>query len=444
MINVLVRIIISLVVLFAAVAFFFYPAAIIVRLAMADTLWQTGQPPTLERWFERTARRYNRWAAKYLDAEPAKNLPQTNVAATEWPMFGSVFFLLTAEELVGQESGARRANDPALEEAIDKAAQIVASGTTAAWARAIWGESYLEKENLFYRMLLTMGLATYERITGNTQYRDTVNQQRRGLAEELMAAPFHLLDDYPGQCYPCDVLWAVAAIQRAALLDSSPSGPLVANVLSVLDGPVLAPEGLPAFEVDSRSGRIVQNARGCGNSGILIFAAELDPTTATRWYHSYEDLFWVRNRWIAGFRELPRGDNRHLKDVDSGPVLFGIGSVASAFGIGAARAIGRYDHAVPLTMEGIACSWPTPFGFVIPGVMGWVAADGWCLGEVALLFSISRPTQATKVVVPFSGALPGIVWFLACTYAVAGSLLVVGEIRGWLRWLKTSVKTPNT
>ena len=161
--------------------------------------------------------------------------------------------------------------------------------------------------------------------------------------------------------------------------------------MAAFDGPLKAAEGLPAFQAESRSGQILQGARGCGNSGILLFAAELDPVVAAHWYSAYEKNFWKDTGWIAGFTEMPQESREDFMDVDSGPVLFEIGSVASAFGIGAAKTVGRIDHAAPLTMEAVACSWPTPFGLLIPGLMGRLAVKSWSLGEVALLFSMTRP-----------------------------------------------------
>ncbi len=132
---------------------------------------------------------------------------------TEWPMFGAVFFLVTAEDLHAR--GKIDATQGTVREAVEKAAQIVASPVTATWVRTKWGNGYLEKENVFYRMLLILGLSSYERITGRTQYHALMSRQRVTLAEELGKAKLHLRDDYPNECYPADMLWAVAAIQRA-------------------------------------------------------------------------------------------------------------------------------------------------------------------------------------------------------------------------------------
>ena len=109
-----------------------------------------------------------------------------------------------------------------IREAVEKAAEIVASPVTATWVKTKWGAGYLEKENVFYRMLLILGLSSYERITDNTQYHAMMSRQRVTLADELGKAKVHLRDDYPGECYPADMLWAVAAIQRAARLDRCP------------------------------------------------------------------------------------------------------------------------------------------------------------------------------------------------------------------------------
>jgi len=123
-------------------------------------------------------------------------------------------------------------------------------------------------------------------------------------------------------------------------------------------------------------------------------------------------------------------------DVDSGPVLCGIGSVSSAFGIGAAKTAGRLDRAVPLTSEVVACAWPTPFGFLLPGLMGRATVKSWSLGEVALLFSMTRPTVAAETA-PFTGRTPWIVWLLLVVYLGAGLFMIWFEIRSCRCRLRT-------
>lgn len=410
-----------------------YPAITICLVVMDSHLSQTGESRLVPMWFESAAGRYLSWANAYLDTNYAESLNHNDIPATEWPMFGSVFFLVTAEDL--QAQGKIDATQGTIREAVEKAAQIVASPVTATWVRTKWGDGYLEKENVFYRMLLILGLSSYERITADRQYRELMSHQRTTLAEELAQAKLHLRDDYPNECYPADMLWAVAAIQRAARLENTRHDELAESLMAAFDGPLKATEGLPAFQADSRSGCILQGARGCGNSGLLLFAAELDPAVAGRWYDAYEERFWKDTGWIAGFTEMPRGSSKEFMDVDSGPVLFEVGSVSSAFGIGAAKTAGRMDRAAPLTMEAVACSWPTPFGWLVPGFMGRLAVKSWSLGEVALLFSMTRPALAAETV-PFDGPTPLIVWVLLAAYTGAGLFFIWFEIRSVRRLIR--------
>ncbi len=423
---------VSAVVIVLAVLLFIYPAATIGLLVFDSKLNETGESRLVPYWFRSATPRFLAWANAYLDTNYAQSIAHDDVPATEWPMFGAVFYLVTAEDL--QKRGAVDAKQGAIREAVEKAAQIVASPTTGTWVKTKWGDGYREKENVFYRMLLILGLSSYESLTGNPQYRELMSQQRATLADELAKAKYNLRDDYPGECYPADMLWAVAAIQRAGKLEGTCHDTLARDLMKSFDGPLKAAEGLPAFQADSRTGAILQGARGCGNSGLLNFAAELDLVVAGRWYEAYEKNFWKDVGWIAGFTEMPLSSTHKMMDIDSGPVLCDIGSVSSAFGIGAAKAFGRADHAAPLTMQAVACSWPTPFGFLVPGLMGRVAAKSWSLGEVALLFSMTRPNLASQPV-PFTGHAPGIVWLCFAGYLALGTFFIGFEVRGIRRVL---------
>ena len=412
-----------------ALLFCIYPAVIVGVLLADPYLKKEGQSCLVPMWFESLAGRYGPWAEGYLKAKFAKTVEQTDVAGTEWPMFGTVYFLVAADEL--QRQGKIDAREGRIRVAVDKAAEIVVSPDTASWVKEKWGEAYLTRENVFYRMLLILGLSSYERITGDTRHRALMSEQRKSLAEELERARYHVLDDYPSECWPNDVLWSVAAIQRAAALEGTNHTALARALMASLDGP-LKVAGLPAFKVDKDTGRVYETPRGCGNSGILSFAAELDVEVAARWYREHEAQFWKQNVWLSGFTEMPRGSKEAYSDVDSGPVAWEFGSVATVFGVGASKAVGRMDRAAPMIMEAVACSWPTPFGFLIPSVMGKAAAGSGCLGETALLFSMTRPA-CVKEVVPFTGSAPGIVWVMFFAYAGVGVLLIGTEIRAWRR-----------
>jgi hypothetical protein len=416
-----------LVLLAIAWAFFLYPAWATLRVIVTSEIRQTAQSPTLLEDYRSTARRYGDWAQEFLESQRAAKLNSEDVAGTEWPMFGSVFFLMTTEELVKVHP--QLLKDAEVNRAVRLAAQVVASPDTATWVKVKWGLDYLTRENLFYRMLLVMGLSSHEQLLGSQQYRSLLESQAQSLTTELLAAAHHVADDYPGECYPNDVVWTVAALKRAARLghvEMRDVYRLSDGLLATLNGPSMTESGLPAFSIEKHTAEPTQAARGSGNSGVIPLTAELNVEVAGDWFGAYVKNYW-KHGWVSGFREMPFG-SEGFEDVDSGPELFGVGSVATGFGLGAARSVGRFDHAVPLAMEIVPASWPTPFGLLLPGALGWAAADGWCFGELALQFSMTRPNLAERRV-EFCGSIPPMVWVFLGIYLGGAALLI------WWAWV---------
>jgi len=151
------------------------------------------------------------------------------------------------------------------------------------------------------------------------------------------------------QCYPTDVVAAIAAINRADEVLATDHSDFVERSIRAFQGQLVDSTGLPPYYADSDSSSI-GIARGCSSQWIVVWAPELWPDTAKEFYKNYEKYFWQK-RWAAvGFREFPNGmcNSDWYFDVDSGPVVDGFGIAASAFGVGAARANGRFDHAYPL------------------------------------------------------------------------------------------------
>ena len=429
------RILVSLFSLTLKASFLIYPAIMITLVMFDPQLKESGQSWLVPMLFKTTITKYNSWAEEHISLDKAKNA--RGIALEEWPMFGAVFILKTIESL--QNQGKIEIKDEDVSLAIKNAVNIISSPSTAEWVKRRWkrrylktGQTYLESENVFYRMLLIMGLSSYKKITGDIKYDNLINQQYKSLHNELLKAKYHLRDDYPTECYPVDVLWAVASIKQANMVmgNQIDTKELERVFMQTLNSQVRDKRGLPAFTVFSRKGVILQKARGAGTSGLLTFASALDREIAKEWYNSYERYFWKDNRWFIGFREYPKGEP-NTPDVDSGPIIKEFGSVATLFGIGASKSVGRLDHTVPLTVEAIASLWATPFGFIIPSFGGKMLVDSWALGDVALMFSMTRTINADEIT-QFNGSYPWSVW------AILFSLLSLGIVSIWLelKWLK--------
>jgi hypothetical protein len=414
---------------------FVIPAATLVRDLRDPGLRGEQIPRCAFRWHRSLSLRYEKWAKQRIASGRAKHLTTRNIAGTEWPLFGSVFYLWATEALqeVARENPSLCRVPPSqyARGAIEAAAALVADPNHAGWVKQHWGDRYLDKENLFCRMLLISALTSYQTLLGDAKYEDLLRRQVESLAKELDDSPHGLLDDYPGQCYPVDIVPAIAAIQRADAVLGTDHSAFVARAIRGFQGGCLDRHtGLPAYVVDSKSGYAQDSARGVGWSFMLIWAPHLWPQTARDWYAKYEAQFWQQGFWFAGFREYPRDIDLgwlSLKDVDAGPVVGGYGVAASAFGLGAARVMGRADQAYQLTAEGLAASWPLPDGtLLVPRILSNIA-DAPYLGEAATLFALTRrslePLQGTSEIRLPAVAYAGIPILLAIgTYEIIASL----------------------
>jgi hypothetical protein len=415
------------------------PAATVLHDVTDPSIRGPGVPRAAVRLFKALTPRYARWAEGRLRSDRPAVVSRHDVSGTEWPLFGSVLYLWSVESLqrAWEQDESLMATAPSeyAAEAVDASVRLVADPAHAWWVRQHWGDGYLHRENVFYRMLLIAALTAHARLSHSEEHLGRLRDQVEELSAELDASPHGLLEDYPGECYPGDVLTAVACIQRAdAVLGTDHSG-FVRRSLRGFQGVSLDRRGLVPYAADADSGESLGPSRGCGNSYVCLSAPEVWPEQAGEWYRLYEKHFW-QTRWGAvGFREFPRDMDGYdwYMDVDAGPVLAGFGFAACAFGVGAARANGRFDHAYPLAAEMLAASWPLPNGtLLVPRVLS-DPADAPYLGEAAILDDLTRmPVASAKVVE--GGGIPLASCALLLLVSAAGLLLVVLALRRVRRW----------
>ncbi len=159
---------------------------------------------------------------------------------------------------------------------------------------------------------------------------------RRSLADPLKHA-----SSYEGMRlrWPADQTVTLASLAR---YDAAHGTALLQQPLdawrAVMEKHLDAKTGLPVSEVTGM-GPGATYPRGCAQSYITRYLRESDPELAAKWWAAYREHFLVRIGAVVGFREWPRGVERK-GDVDSGPIILGIGTAASALGIAAAKAQG--------------------------------------------------------------------------------------------------------
>ena len=432
----------AMVLIALSVMVFLVPAMVENRELADSGIRSAGIPESAWKLHRALTPKYERWAIARLDSARATGLSINDISGTEWPLFGSVFYLWATESLQAaweksHEPGALAPNVYA-KGAIAAATRLVIDPAQASWVKTHWGTNYLQTENVFYRMLVIAALTSHATLTEDRQYLPLLKDQVAGLSRELDASPNGLLDDYPGQCYPGDVLTAIAMIQRADKVLGTDHATFVRRAIRGFQGKALDARGLVPYMADAGRGEPFGASRGCGNSYVSLFAPEIWPEQAKKWYELYARHFWQEKWTCAGFREFPNDllQNDWYADVDAGPVLKGFGCAACAFGAGAARVNGRFDHAFPLTAQMIVTSWPLWDGTRLLPRLFSNATDAPYLGEAGVLFNLTR-TPADGFSIQTGGSIPVFVWIFLLLQIGIGGLLLVLPIRSLYRWRKT-------
>ncbi len=191
---------------------------------------------------------------------------------------------------------------------------------------------FLSHLNLIYGDFDAMGVCADE-AAHQTLSRELA---RRSLADSLKHAASYSSSSLR---WPADQSVTLASLARydAAHHASLLTQPL-ADWKAVMKAHLDLSTGLPHSEVTGK-GVGALHPRGCAQSYITRYLAESDPALATLWWAGYKKHFFVRLGPVVGFREWLKGAE-HQADADSGPIVFGIGTAASALALSAAKAQG--------------------------------------------------------------------------------------------------------
>jgi hypothetical protein len=415
----------SVLVVLLAASLFVYPPVRAVLDIRDPALRQPGIPKAAWRLYRNLTPRYAAWARERVAQGRAEDLSTSNISGTEWPLFGSVFYLWGIENLqAAWEAGDHTAGaEPGVfgRDAIIAASELVIDPKHAAWVKKHWGEDYLHRENVFYRMLVIAALTTREQLLHDGAHRDLLRDQVENFAQELDASKTGLLDDYPGECYPGDVMAALMCIRRADTVLGTDRSKFINRALRAFTGTKATRHQLPPYMAASATGFPCSEARGCANAYMCLTAPELWPAQAKQWFELFDRFFWQERITAVGYREYPKDVPRSdwTMDVDAGPVIAGHGVAASAFGIGAARKNGRFDRGYPLAAEMLATVGELPNGVLAMPRLLSNLSDAPMLGEAAILWQLSIQPER-RFPVKTGGSIPGYVYIVLLSVFLFG------------------------
>ena len=163
--------------------------------------------------------------------------------------------------------------------------------------------------------------------------------QSAALAQAFSASPTHYLEAYPGQSWPVDNVVALTSLGIHDDLYQTHYRDVIAEWLQYTKSHLDPATGLIPHHINAGTGEILQGSRGSSLVLTLSFLPELNADFSREQYTRYRALYAQPVLDFVLTREYPQGVDGPM-DVDSGPMLGGIGPIASGVNLAAARANG--------------------------------------------------------------------------------------------------------
>ncbi|RSK51439.1 hypothetical protein [Hymenobacter rigui] len=188
------------------------------------------------------------------------------------------------------------------------------------------------------------------------------NRQCTGIATALAGSPSPWLESYAGAAWPADGVMCVAALAWHDRLQPPRYQGVIQQWLRAVDSRLDANRLIP-HEVKAGSGMVLTPARGSSQSQLLNFLVEIDSPYARQHFQRYRALFLTTRLGLPGVLESARGVAA-TEDIDSGPVIWGVGGAASIVGRRTMQRYGDTTTAVGLrnSIEAFGLPWHSGTG----------------------------------------------------------------------------------
>lgn len=155
-------------------------------------------------------------------------------------------------------------------------------------------------------------------------------------------SPF--LQSYQNQTWPADMFVALASLSNHDRLFNKKFKSFINKWVLDIKSKVDPNTKLIPHKVNSTDGKTIEGARGCSISLILRLLAEIDYDFSLEQYKLYKKNFVSTTFGLPSIEEYPVGIFG-MGDIDSGPVIFGVGFSGTIVSIGTLSVMGDYNLA---------------------------------------------------------------------------------------------------
>jgi hypothetical protein len=160
----------------------------------------------------------------------------------------------------------------------------------------------------------------------------------------LQNAQTPYFESYPNQTWPADMLVAIASLSNHDKIFAPKYKRTIEKWLQLVKQKIDPKTGLIPHKVDSKTGDGIEKSRGCSMVLSMRMLFDIDNNFAKQQYELMQKSFITTSFGLPSVREFDK-NQFGLGDIDSGPVIFGVGFAATIVMIGTFAVAGEYELA---------------------------------------------------------------------------------------------------
>jgi len=276
----------------------------------------------------------------------------------EWRLVSCQMTVLGLGQVIEEHPELRDAYLPAMEACLD---WMITPEATAFGARR-WGQEPgpIEGQGTHaYLGYINVALSMHRKVAPDSRFAALNDRLTEAFAERLRREPFFALATYPGESFPADQATVVGSIGLYDAATGADHRDALDRYEASLVAHAIDPDsGLLYQAFDPASGRAVDVPRASGTAFSAYFLSFASMPLSRRLYDALAARCHGTTLGFGGIDEYPPGVAGGFGDVDSGPVLFGVGTSATGFALAAARIHG--DEAVYTSITRTATLFGVP------------------------------------------------------------------------------------
>jgi len=236
------------------------------------------------------------------------------------------------------------------------------------------------ENNIYYYGNLNLMLSAYDLVSDDDTFSKLNDMLTKRISNEIIESNGANLVSLPIESWSADMPVALASLK---IYDDNYGTDYSSKPIELwkkhAKENLMDEDGNLYATMDTISKKGLEKAKGGSLGYSIIFTSFFDKDFSNEMYDSFKKSFHKSVLGINMVKEFEDGSS--VADVDSGPIIYGVGSVASAFGMGAAKV--SNDPASFQTLSLAAELVTLPF----ETFSGKEYLANISLGETALLFN---------------------------------------------------------